>query len=551
MAASDPPQLSYEDQVRYEVRRLRASGCCTDCLTSILAHPELRPMFEEDGEDGPIFAGELHAQQYGKLFSTYSESGAAWLHILGSVSGRTHPGLPIGVDFEPKPVSEAAVIQMIDTLRSHHQEIDFAAAISQLPPDVADALAPITRILLEKDVLAPSKVLDWAWVIELGKHGEFHYPQDVRSPKRLEWWLAHHHWQVLPKFLSTFRAQSDDKIAALAYGITRALENFRSVAHICVGEDDREIELWRNRHRVPAALSETLAPYLMELLSRWDRLEKDDHFVWMCWRFAGWVYGENPVGLDPAVRRRLKERASEELGRLRVLARQADTAEAKEKFQRRCGAFGYYDDLVTYVGTFGSIWEALKPLLLAMRALNQPGVAPDLRSWSEPPLDPVPVWSWIPSVAAGVLHAYAAEEEQHDPRLEDLREEFSTFCLERLKTGKEGGPLEPSPIWRYGCIRALRDLRVNPRGRGHHILHHTRRNDPDATVRAAAEEAYNALRHGEQLPENRSPRRAILGALWWLRRAHFIELRGEAALDEPGALRTRNRESRRTPEKEV
>lgn len=546
MVPSDLPKISYEDQIRYEVDRIHESNCCKECLAAIVRHLELRPAFEEEGEDGPIFEGEVHVREYGKLFATYRNPSAAWLHVLGSVTGRLPLGFPSGPDLDPKPVSVAATGHMIDLLVSHHPGLDFAAGLAVLPTDVARDVAPLIDMLVQKDLLEPSKLIDLRLVIEAGQAGGMSYPQDFLSSDRLEWWLEHLSWRILPKFLISFRAQPDDGIVPLAYGLTAALANYRSVGHLFPVGKDPEFVRWSQRLHPPTALSEALRPYLTELVHRWDRLQEDERFVWMCLRYATWAHGENPDSLEPGIRRRLQERALQELGRLRVLARQADSADAREKFLRRYGAFGFYDDLVSYVCKFGSIWDALKPLVLAMRSLNQVSVAPNLQAWSEPPLEPVPEWSWIPSVAAGILHAHAAGEEDADPRLEDLRRDFSAFCLERLKSGKEGGPLEPSAVWRYGYIRAARDLRINPRGRGHHILHHARQNDPDAKVRVAADEAYSEMRHDDKLPENRSPRRAILGALWWLKRAHFIDLKGEAALDERGALRTRNREGRKT-----
>lgn len=546
MSKSDPPDITYEEQIRYEVGRVHTEGCCSQCLSSVLAHSELHAAFQDEGEDGPIFSGELHVREYGKLFAKYGEPSAAWLHILGSLSGRLGPGLPYGVDRDLKPASEAAVTQMIDTIVSHHPETDFGVGLIKLPPDHAKTVAPVLKILLERGALEPSKLIDISLVIEVGRSGACQYPSDFENPKRLEWWLEHFRWAALPKFIARFREQPDDVIAPLAYGISSALQHFRDFAPGIVGRDDSEIMAWSDQHSVPTTLAAELEPYLSELLSRLDRRQKDGQLLWMCCRYANLAYGERPEHLDPAIRKRLKQMACDELGRLRTFARQADNVEAMEQFTRRYVAFGHYDDLLTFICTFGSIWEALKPLVLALRAMSQPCVPPDLRYWSEPDLDRVPVWSWIPNVAAGVVHRYAKEEERRDARLENLRLDFAAFCLERLKTGEGDQPVEPNAVWREGYIRAVRDLRVNPRGRGHQVLHHARKNDPNPDVRAVADEAYSEMRHEERLPEKRSPRRAILGALWWLRRAHFIALRGESALDQPGALRTRNREGRRT-----
>jgi len=552
MKNSDPLDLPYEEQIHYEIERVNVGGCCAQCLASAMAQPELRGAFQDEGEDGPLFSdfGGSVARIYAELFRKYEHPGAAWIHVLGSLCGLVGPGLPYGPDRKSKPASFAAVDQMIDTVLRHHPELDLAAGLAKFPTELREQVAPLFAHLLKRGNLDPTRAIDLATLREPARFGNIS-GTDIQNPGRLEFWLAAAHWGVLPKLLPIFREQSDDTLPLLTRGITVALLNYRELGHNHAGADDPEFMAWHDSYRVPPALAKEMAPYLDELLGRLDRMHGNELFVWMCWRLATLVHGENPNGLKPDIRKTLKRFAYDELGRLRVLTRRADSAEAIDMFSRRYVAFGYYDDLVTFVCTFGGIWDALKQLVLALRAFNTPCVASDLRYWNEPGLDHAPIWSWVPSVSAGVVHAYSAKDEERDPRLETLRRKFSAFCLERLKTAESGKPVEPSPVWRQGYIRAVRDLRVNPRGTGHRILHHARKNDPDPSVREAAEEAYRELRHGEDLPENRSPRRAILGALWWLRRAHFIDLCSEDALDPRGALRTRHREGRRTSDKEV
>jgi hypothetical protein len=192
-------------------------------------------------------------------------------------------------------------------------------------------------------------------------------------------------------------------------------------------------------------------------------------------------------------------------------------------------------------------------LLLAFRALRVPGVARDLRYFPEPLLeksDPLPSpWSWIAARFANMIHAYARLEEQRDPHLLRLREAFAAFCLERLKN-EEGDPAKPliegDPNWRQCLIQAVRELRVNPRGRGHQILHVVAKSDPDPEVRQDARVAYDELRRETLLAPGSSPRRAIFAAFWWLRQAQLLALGIKP--DEKGAQRTRQRETRRTKE---
>jgi hypothetical protein len=149
-----------------------------------------------------------------------------------------------------------------------------------------------------------------------------------------------------------------------------------------------------------------------------------------------------------------------------------------------------------------------------------------------------------------MLHHYFGSEQAGDPELNEYRTEFALFCLERLKSRRnregvqESTQVEEDPVWREGFIQAARALRVNPKGKGHHILHRAATNDPDDAVRDLAKEAYAELRHQPSLPKGFSPRRAVFDAFWWLRQAHVASL-GET-VDQQGASQTREEEARRT-----
>jgi hypothetical protein len=201
------------------------------------------------------------------------------------------------------------------------------------------------------------------------------------------------------------------------------------------------------------------------------------------------------------------------------------------------------------------LWAAFKPVLLLQRNLRVPAVGPDLRTWNESgkPDTPMP-WCRVPEILTRLVHMLAGREQQGDPDLLTLRNEFAEFCLERLRTrqaGKNGadgppGPVEPSAAWREGYVRAYDELRVNPRGKGHRTLHVAMEGDPDQQVRDAAARVYKATRHGATLAPGTSPRRAVLRALWWLRQAHLIDL--GVVPDRDGAQRTRDAEARHTTE---
>ncbi len=93
-----------------------------------------------------------------------------------------------------------------------------------------------------------------------------------------------------------------------------------------------------------------------------------------------------------------------------------------------------------------------------------------------------------------------------------------------------------------------RCVAVNPEGRGHRLLQAASEMDPEPSVREVANDAYQSLRRGVGLPEGMSPRRAVLGAFWWLRQAHLKALNIE--IDRDGAQRTRIKELSRTKEPE-
>jgi hypothetical protein len=254
----------------------------------------------------------------------------------------------------------------------------------------------------------------------------------------------------------------------------------------------------------------------------------------------------------PAERRtELTTAAQRDLGTLRSLAKDAGAAgtEARLEWPVRSAA-------AEYLFRVESPWKALKPLFLALSTLNVPSVAKDLRYWVDGDKERPPYpWCMLPNKIAMLVHSLR-DEEDRDPGLVELRSDMAAFCLERLRTKQQPvGPgsastlhndafVEDRPVWRYFYIRALQELKVNPRGRAHHVLHWVSKNDPDKDVRDAAAKAYNDLRHEQGLGEGLSPRRPLLAAFWWLRQAHLFQLGVEP--DTQGAQRTRAKEVTRT-----
>jgi hypothetical protein len=266
-----------------------------------------------------------------------------------------------------------------------------------------------------------------------------------------------------------------------------------------------------------------------------------------------------------ATRTRLLASANEDLARLRPLLASASvegpTLQALEfekqvRHLRRCASL---------LAFHGGLWRMVKPMILALRALNTRAVAFDLRDWDEFADDPPPQpWCELPKMITAVFHAMAGREQEHDSGFERLRGEFGKFCLERLtdklseadrksalptaRPRSNENMLEPSPEWRHAYVRAAAALRINPSGKGHRTLHVAASIDPDEDVRVAARQAEKALRHHGTLPERVSPRRAVMTAIWFLKQAHVRHLGHR--VDEDGAQRTRRQELTRTKEVE-
>jgi len=249
-----------------------------------------------------------------------------------------------------------------------------------------------------------------------------------------------------------------------------------------------------------------------------------------------------------------------------------DTREPWEEFKWE---EEHFRTCVMLLYQFGGVWCGMKPLLLAIRSFACPCVARDLRHWSEaaeqsrpgPPdelAQPPDPWSVVPRSMINLFHHYVGREQALDHDLAELRADLASYCLERLgdrwtkaeredaeRTGRsrtDEDMLERSPAWRLCLTRAAASLYINPEGKGHRVLLRLSRIDPDKDVREAAHAAYQQMRRLKALPENVSPRRAVMSALWWIRQAHLLGL--EVELDANGAQRTRAKELTRTKEME-
>jgi hypothetical protein len=243
----------------------------------------------------------------------------------------------------------------------------------------------------------------------------------------------------------------------------------------------------------------------------------------------------------------LEGAATEDIGRLRAAVSKADPELSETDLQ-----------MLTWAASFlvarGSRWKAMKQLLLVMAACTKAVTGPDLRYWREAGKEDPPMpWSLIPD-RIRLLIGTSDPDTDGDPGLLALRTAFCDFCLERLKSrigpneGQSGFAkdemIEPREVWRYCYARAAQELKVNPKGKGHHTLFWSAGHDPDEHVKGVAKRAYEVLRRGPELEEGHSPRRPLFAAFWWLRRAQVLEITNN--IDRQGAQRTRNKEVSRT-----
>lgn len=284
------------------------------------------------------------------------------------------------------------------------------------------------------------------------------------------------------------------------------------------------------------------------LLKAWWHLSK---------RIYSWSMGGLASELSEDLRKKLVESASRHIGILRSVLRDTPEMFADEN------VYDFYDKAFYVLLSFASPWKRLKPLLLAFTAMTEQAVARDLRTWRE--LDstdnPPPIYSRVPNWIEVTMYPQNLQTEiQKDPSLRGLREEFAKFCLSRLKTNgkpKDSGYtnkdfVEPRPVWRGCYVLALKVLGVNPEGRAHRTLFWLLKNDPDRGVREYARRVHRQVRHLDRnrpnLDKGASPRRPLFEAFWWLRQAHLLTL--GVKVDQPGAMRTRQKELHRTREKE-
>ena len=393
---------------------------------------------------------------------------------------------------------------------------------------------------------------------------------DFPDPQQLEFWLI---WRFnanaercstirLDTLLQPFSDFSEDVLGYKILGLSNAIYDAMSVIPRSVRLDPLN-DGWR-------IVAHELIPFLELLTAKEPDLSQERSAslkAW--WHLARVIYGWSMGGLESdlsaELRNRLVESTARHIGILRSVLR--DIPEVFEDKDSTGTVFDSYKEAFYVLLTLATPWKCLKPLLLAFTEMAKQAVTSDLRPWPESGREPPPhPYSLIPLwIGVAMYPQNLRNEMDRDPYLQDLREEFAKFCLERLKTKKKREAssadkqsctnedfVEPRPAWRLGYVQALTALRVNPGGRAHKTLFWLSQNDPDEMVRTLAKRAHKQIRHLDRKKPNldvgASPRRPLFEAFWWLRQAHLLHL--DVTPDPAGTMRTRRRELHRTQEKD-
>jgi len=407
------------------------------------------------------------------------------------------------------------------------------SGVSQIPEYNDAAL----DILLEDGMVRPADMMDVARLREFDRYQSSWSPPG--TPDRLEFWTERLGAGALHFAFELLERAPPSEMADLALGIL-------GVSRFQLGIEGQLLDPGERKQ-----YARVMRTYVEFLGDRLEEHRDELPYLGAYWWAVLNVSAVDHDSLGPKEAARAAASAKEALGRLRHVAREAESDPETGPIR---DFTEHYGRAPFVIARCEGIWPAMKCLLLLLRALTVPAVASDLRTRAEEGLPPPPPrWSWVAENLLMLVHELARREQRADPGLVELRTELVRFCLDRLRTrdrnaveGNIGNEdmIETNPAWRMCCIRAVRELRANPRRRGHHVLHWSFHNDPDEAVRHAAKTAYGEMTKGSRLPEDMSPRRPIFAALWWLRQAHLLAL--GVPIDKQGARRTRQVETRRT-----
>ncbi len=190
--------------------------------------------------------------------------------------------------------------------------------------------------------------------------------------------------------------------------------------------------------------------------------------------------------------------------------------------------------------------KAIKPYILALRSAVDPLVSNNLKCTDR-------------NIAAEIFRRlHFREDNEVSKKLrQDLANSFTEF-LKPIPEKDRGDPKdrlqnysekekkmpgfditkrEPNAYWRYAYVRALVDLGIDNDGKGHFfhsVLDKVAESDISPMVREAAQESSKELKNLRDGYASGSPKRHLLQAYWWLRRAHLqtlgVEINNEEAL---------------------
>lgn len=404
--------------------------------------------------------------------------------------------------------------------------------------------------IVNLDLLNPIKKQGWS-------------SNDFNDPEQLEFWLI---WRFkenskryniirLDTLLQDFSNMAEDVLGNKVLGLINAISyGMHMASHSAKERIDALNDGW-------SLVAHELIPFLDLLTEKNPELNQNPSSLLKAWwGLSKVIYSWSMGGLEdklPAdIQEKLIESASRHIGFLRKVLR--DTPEV---FEDR-DVHDFYQKAFYVLLSFASPWKRLKALLLVFTQMKSKAVASHLGFWNESeiesppyPFSDIPLW-----IGMSMYPQHLQTELNRDPYLQELREEFAKFCLERLKTkikDKDSNLtdedfIEPRPAWRQCYVQALKALRVNPGGRGHRTLFWLSNNDPNDDVRILSKKAHKLVRHLDRdkpnLDEGASPRRSLFEAFWWMRQAHLRTL--DIDIDQAGAMRTRRKELHRTQEKD-